>query len=334
MNEETSIEKEYKGLEPDDFLPKSLKNWIRKKYFHWLEMRCQKRIKLAISNGQISVSGNATLEQNFQNKINLFIKSMFDIYMCLFDNGYVWLGVNQFGNFVYDEKETKECNLYFEDDYFTRKNLTKKQVIKSLYDDFDNVCSADSDIINERGVLGALSPDIKGDRPIMPMEQERFQNFIQKTFGLVRKKWKIWIADQPVRYTKIDLPIEQLQLSQRKIQLKIDIGEVYGIPVELMPKDYSAKFDNLDVSIQMFYQDEVAPFIMLVIEQLLKLPEYVLIDISTITVDFPNVQAVQKTKQVEFSTKKMQIDTEIQLMDKGLQTPEETKLKIQKIQNS
>jgi hypothetical protein len=316
-----------------DFMPKKMRWKKDERFYRWIEFRCFQKVSLALSNTQIVSNVNDSYVIDFVKKSNLFVKQFFEIYIQLFESGSVWLGLDEMKNFIWSACETEQCNLRYFDDYYFRESITRRQIIKTLYEDFNNICSAEKDIIENRGFLGSIAPQAQRDGLVVGKKQkEEAMSFWQKAGGLLKNKFKIMFSAFPLQYTKFDLPIEQLKLQERKIQCKIDIGDVFGIPPELLPKEYSAKYDNLNISIQMFYQNDIMPFIYQIMEQLLKFAPYSYsVSIETISVQFPTVPAMQELLNKESERKMQEIDREILMFEKGLQTAEETKLNILKI---
>lgn len=122
------------------------------------------------------------------------------------------------------------------------------------------VNSSDRNLIENYGAMGIVSPE--SDNSIAGAEfsendirelQERYS----RSYGIILGKWSLMFVPKPTKYSKIDLPISQLQLSDKRLYLLKAIYAAFGIPKEISVYFESSKYANRNEAELDFYSSTI-----------------------------------------------------------------------------
>ena len=109
------------------------------------------------------------------------------------------------------------------------------------------VNSADRNLIENYGAMGVISPETDNSVNGATLSEEEItdlQESYRKSYGVTLGKWTLMFTPRPVKYSKIELPISQLQLDLKRQYVLKAIYASFGIPKELSVYFESAKYAN------------------------------------------------------------------------------------------
>lgn len=123
------------------------------------------------------------------------------------------------------------------------------------------VNSSDMNLIENYGAMGIVSPE--SDNSVAGAEFstddiKELQDRYSKSYGITLGKWSLMFVPRPARYSKIDLPIAQLQLSDKRLYLLKAICAAFGIPKELSVYFENAKYANRNEAELEFYSTTIS----------------------------------------------------------------------------
>lgn len=106
----------------------------------------------------------------------------------------------------------------------------------------DAINSSDYNLIENYGAMGIVSPQNDGSVTGAEFDAEEIsalQENYKKHYGITLGKWQLMFVPRPTSYTKIDLPIAQLQLAEKRKYAISAVFSALGVPKEL-----GVYFDN------------------------------------------------------------------------------------------
>ncbi len=111
----------------------------------------------------------------------------------------------------------------------------------------NTINSSDQNLIENYGAMGIVSPETDSSlngASFSDDEIEDMQENYRKHYGITFGKWSLMFVPRPTRYSKIDLPISQLQLDVKRQYVLKSIYAAFGIPKELGIYFENTKYAN------------------------------------------------------------------------------------------
>lgn len=132
------------------------------------------------------------------------------------------------------------------DDVFRNTGETRSQRLRPQIDFLNTVNDSDLNLIMNYGSMGVLSPEnsSRADGYLDDREIERMQEDYRKHYGLRFGKWALMITRNPVKFQKIDMPIAELQLMEKRKAALSSILQFMNVPKELHAFFENAKYSN------------------------------------------------------------------------------------------
>jgi hypothetical protein len=118
-------------------------------------------------------------------------------------------------------------------------------------------------LINYRGALGIISPDLKdgaGPVPLKEDEKEALQNDFLR-YGLLNQQWKFIISQASVKWSQMGVPTKDLMLFEEIEDDIMRLCDSYDYPYPLMSSNRTNSLggNNIGESIKLLYQDATIP---------------------------------------------------------------------------
>lgn len=180
----------------------------------------------------------------------------------------------------------------------------------------DTVNSSDFNLIENYGAMGIISPETDNSMTGAAFEDteiEAMQKKYNDSYGIKFGKWHMWFVPRPTRYSKIDLPIAQLQLTEKRLYCLRALYSAYGIPKELGVYFENSKYANLNEAEVMIYTNVITKWANVLIEignriytEMRKTQPY-LMD-NEFWFDFVGVLALQEKQRQEKENAKLDIE--------------------------
>ena len=142
--------------------------------------------------------------------------------------------------------------------------VSLKTLLRSLINDITEIIARDSQINKNLGLLGIVSRGgTNGTGVILPGDLEKIEKKLNSRgedfFGLIT-------SESDLRFLKIDLPIEQLQLAE-KLQQKLQLAcAVIGVPYILLNTGGNMTYENQTEARVKFYETTVKAFAEIMLE--------------------------------------------------------------------
>lgn len=137
-------------------------------------------------------------------------------------------------------------------DTFMIFGKTDYDTCKDLFKHIDNLMNAINATTENLGAMGVLSPESTAGvmSKLGDKEKEAIQKDWRENYGLKVGKWSIMISNTPTKFQQINLPIKDLELSE-KLKNAIQILAGYlEVPYELISTSanstYANRFDARD----------------------------------------------------------------------------------------
>jgi hypothetical protein len=124
-------------------------------------------------------------------------------------------------------------NAVFYSQTYKMLKLSDFSVLNPILKKIELLENSDSSLIENYGAMGIISP--RDGEFIKDETREVIQNQYNDNYGLKFGKWKIIIADRPLTFTQINLPIRELQISQKISDAILNLIAYFDIPSELHP---------------------------------------------------------------------------------------------------
>ncbi len=154
-------------------------------------------------------------------------------------------------------------------------------------------------------------------------EKDDLNNTFKRKYGLVNKLFSIWVTQKRVGWIPLTFNADQLKLHTEDKQCLELISNAIGVEPSVFSSD--SKYDNKDSSKIGAYQDLIIPDSENYTETL---TDAICPDGLFIKMDFSHVPCLQKDKSAESTTLKNTSDSIIKLMDSGLISKDEARIKL------
>ncbi len=126
-------------------------------------------------------------------------------------------------------------------------------------------------LINYRGALGILSPELDPEGAIAqtPEEKEEIQNGLMR-YGLKNNQWKFIVASSAMKWQQMGVPYRDLMLTEWAEDDTMVICDGFNYPFRLLASTKSSSMNGTEVESfkKILYQDFVIPFAEMIYEQL------------------------------------------------------------------
>lgn len=132
------------------------------------------------------------------------------------------------------------------DDVYRSTGKTMRETLRPHLDMLNTVNDSDLNLIMNYGAMGILSPENSqhSDGVISEKGKEELQDEYQRRYGVRFGRWAVLITRQPVKFQRIDLPIKELELNEKRKSEMASVLQFLNIPKELHAMFESAKYAN------------------------------------------------------------------------------------------
>lgn len=160
------------------------------------------------------------------------------------------------GYFFWDIKESRIINcdrdnerwmmdnldvVLFVDPIFKTLDETQAHILRPYIDMLDTLNNADLNLLKNYGAMGVISPESTQfqDGVLDDQARKELHDDYNKTHGITFGKWALLVTKTPVKFTPIQLPIKELEITTKR---KDTIGEI--LQFLNIPKELHALFDS------------------------------------------------------------------------------------------
>lgn len=213
-----------------------------------------KMITDRMRNAEFNAAVNGTsVEFAATEKLEKFVKdNRLRIIMSLFDEGAVTFDVRDpyEPRFLGDEELGRDYDgtgiVTVLDDVYRSTGKTMRETLRPHLDMLNTVNDSDINLIMNYGAMGILSPENSqhSDGVLSEKNKEELQDEYQKRYGVRFGRWAVLITRQPVKFQRIDLPIKELELNEKRKSAMASVLQFLNIPKELHAMFESAKYAN------------------------------------------------------------------------------------------
>lgn len=132
------------------------------------------------------------------------------------------------------------------DDVYRSTGKTMAETLRPHLDMLNTVNDSDLNLIMNYGAMGILSPEnsAHSDGVLSEKGKEELQKEYQERYGVRFGRWAVLITRQPVKFQRIELPIRELQLNEKRKSAMASVLQFLNIPKELHAMFESAKYAN------------------------------------------------------------------------------------------
>lgn len=195
--------------------------------------------------------------------------------------------------------------------------LTDCFFLKDKVDFLNVINSSDFNLIKNYGAMGIISPEQGADKInesiFTDAEITDMQDRYSKSYGITFGKWSLMFVPKSLKYSKIDLPISQLQLSDKRLFALQTIFSYLGIPKEISVYFENSKYANRNEAELDFYSNTISTYAKILIEIANKIygnkrtrEPYLLV--NEFWFDFIGVLALQENKLKEKESAQKEFD--------------------------
>ena len=215
-----------------------------------------KMITDRMRNAEFNAAVDGTnIEFAVTEKLAEFVKdNRLRIIMALYNEGAVTIDVrNPYEPCLLGDEEAeyvKDCNgaglVTVLDDIYRSTGKTMGEILRPHLDMLNTVNDSDLNLIMNYGAMGILSPEnsAHSDGVLSEKGKEDLQNEYQKRYGVRFGRWAVLITRQPVKFQRIELPIKELELNEKRKSAMASVLQFLNIPKELHAMFDSAKYAN------------------------------------------------------------------------------------------
>lgn len=144
-------------------------------------------------------------------------------------------------------KELRESDLVWVlDEVFRTTGKTRSQTLAPQIEMLNTVNDSDLNLIMNYGAMGILSPEnsAQTDGYLDDDQVDEIQKDYREKYGVRFGRWALLITKRPVKFQRIDLPIKELELSEKRKTAIAEILQYMNVPKELHAFFDSAKYAN------------------------------------------------------------------------------------------
>lgn len=152
--------------------------------------------------------------------------------------------------FIEDVEHRKEVNerdlVVVLDEVYKTTCKTRAQVLAPQIELLNVVNDSDLNLIMNYGAMGILSPEnsARTDGYLDDDQVAEIQKDYREKYGVRFGRWALLITRNPVKFQRIDLPIKELELNEKRKMALADILQYMNVPKELHAFFDSAKYTN------------------------------------------------------------------------------------------
>lgn len=173
-----------------------------------------------------------------------------------------------------------------------------------------------------KGVLYNDYQDAMGNNPMTTSEKEEIHRRFNAKYGITGDKSPIFISPKKLGWLPMDFNADQLKLHEEDERCTAKICGAFGLNQNLFA---DAKYDNQESAKKAAYQDVIIPDSKVICEAITK---HILPEGATMTLDFSDVECLQKSKKDEAGTLQTAANAVKVLLDTGLITFDEAREEI------
>lgn len=132
------------------------------------------------------------------------------------------------------------------DDIYRSTGKTMRETLSPHLDMINTVNDSDLNLILNYGAMGILSPEnsANSDGVLSEKEKKKLQDEYQQRYGMRFGRWAVMVTRQPVKFQRIELPIKELELNEKRKVAMASVLQYLNIPKELHAMFDSAKYAN------------------------------------------------------------------------------------------
>lgn len=132
------------------------------------------------------------------------------------------------------------------DDIYRSTGKTMRETLRPHLDMLNTVNDSDLNLILNYGAMGILSPEnsANSDGVMSDESKQKLQDEYQQRYGARFGRWAVLITRQPVKFQRIELPIKELELNEKRKAAMASVLQFLNIPKELHAMFESAKYAN------------------------------------------------------------------------------------------
>lgn len=155
----------------------------------------------------------------------------------------------------------RDCEIIITSETFESTGHSDAYFLRDKLRFFDAVNSSDFNLIENYGAMGIVSPEADNSvagAEFTEQDIQELQDSYQKHYGITIGKWSLMFVPRPTKYTPIQLPISQLQLSEKRLYCLKALFEALNIPKELSTYFDNSTFENRKQAELDFYSNAVS----------------------------------------------------------------------------
>lgn len=144
------------------------------------------------------------------------------------------------------DRITERDLVHISDPFYATTGKTRAEMLRPQIDMLNTVNDSDLNLIRNYGAMGVLSPEnsSRADGYMDDEQMEELQKEYRKNYGVRFGKWALLITRRAVRFQRIDLPIKELELNEKRKAALASILQFLNVPKELHSMFESAKYAN------------------------------------------------------------------------------------------
>ena len=210
-------------------------------------------ILMMISDRLANVVWASSPQYDVLKSLFLFVhNNRFALLRKMFNEGFVAVNVSnpfvpKFADIFNMETMKDAANLVFiPDEIFRTTGKTRAEVLKPHIDMLNTINDSDLNLIYNYGAMGVLSPEnsAHSDGVLTDKQRKEIQDEYRDQYGTRFGKWAVLITRNPVKFQRIELPIRELQLVEKRKTAIAGILQYMNVPKELHALFDSAKYAN------------------------------------------------------------------------------------------
>lgn len=132
------------------------------------------------------------------------------------------------------------------DDIYRTTGKTMSEILRPQVDLLDTVNNADLNLLKNYGAMGLLSPENSQhtDGYLDDEQVAKIQEEYRRNYGVTFGRWGLLITRNPVKFQPVTLPINALQLIEKRKVAIASVLQFLNVPKELHVLFESAKYAN------------------------------------------------------------------------------------------
>lgn len=213
--------------------------------------------------------------------------------------------------------------------WYIYENSNAFNILRENINNLNNIKNSEDYLTTSLGAIGILSGN---GFPINKDDKDEFLATLKTEYGTTSNKKQIMLMSSDVKFTQMNLPIKDLELSEKvKEEVKLIAG-FFNVPYDLIPFAGASTYNNQREAVRQFYANCISPLAevgLTIGRYIMRRMTHVLVPSQSLTFGIDNVTELEDDRTADIEYKQKVADLVAKMKALGLDTTEyEQQLKV------